>query len=102
YGVSLRLGPKPGAGSAKGELALLVGLKSVIQPLFAYLISAHLLGLTAHEVLIVTVVAALPTAQNVFVIAARYDRAVTLTRDAVFMATIASVPVMFAISALLA
>jgi|SRR5690625_759718 len=102
YGVSLRLGPKPGAGSPRGELALIVGLKAVGQPLFAYLLGAHVLGLSAHEVLIVTVVAALPTAQNVFVIASRYERAVTLTRDAVFLATIASVPVMFAISALLA
>lgn len=101
YGVSLRLGPRPGAGTPKRELALLVGLKALVQPAVAYLVGAHLLGLAPDEVLAVTVLAALPTAQNVFVLASRYETAVTLTRDAIFVATVASVPAIVVIAALL-
>ena len=49
-----------------------------------------------------TVLSALPTAQNVFVIASRYDRATLLARDAIFVSTLASVPVVLLVTALLA
>ncbi len=48
-----------------------------------------------------TVLSALPTAQNIFVHATRYDRGVVLARDAIFLTTVLSVPVIFVITALL-
>ena len=48
------------------------------------------------------VLAALPTAQNIFVHAVRYDRGVVLARDAVFATTVLSVPAITVIAALLA
>ncbi|PYF99535.1 hypothetical protein SAMN05216184_10647 [Georgenia satyanarayanai] len=100
YGVSLRLGPRPGAGSPARELVLVVGLKLLVQPALAYLIGLAV-GLQDTALYAVAVLAALPTAQNVFVLASRYDRGVVLARDAIFLSTIGSVPVILAITALL-
>lgn len=101
YGVSLRLGPKPGAGSPPAELALVVGLKLLVQPTLAYLIGLAV-GLQDTALYAVAVLAALPTAQNVFVLASRYDRGVVLSRDAIFLSTIGAVPVILGLTALLA
>lgn len=101
YGVSLRLGPLPGRGVAPSELGLVVGLKLVAQPVVAYLVGL-LIGLDTEALLTVTVLSALPTAQNVFIVASRYDRAVVLARDAIFVSTVGCVPVTLAIVALAA
>jgi malonate transporter len=102
YGISLRLGPRPGAGEPPVQIATLVSIKLVVQPIAAYLIGAYLVGLTGHDLLAVTVIAALPTAQNVFTFAMRYDRGVILARDVIFVATLLSVPVILIITWLLA
>lgn len=102
YGVSLRLGPVPGAGEPMGQIAALVSLKLVVQPIAAYLIGAYAVGLADRDLLAVTVIAALPTAQNVFTFAMRYDRGVILARDTIFFATLLSVPVILVITWLLA
>jgi len=102
YGVSLRLGPLPGRGVPASELALATGLKMVVQPLAAYVVGRFALGLDAEQLLAVTVLSALPTAQNVFVIASRYERGVLLARDSIFVSTLASVPVVVLITALIA
>jgi malonate transporter len=101
YGISLRLGPGLGAGEPLGQVGALVALKLVVQPVTAYLIGAYGMGLVDRDLLAVTVIAALPTAQNVFTFAVRYDRAVILARDAIFLATLLSVPVILAITWLL-
>jgi predicted permease len=102
FGVSLRLGPRPGAGEPPIQIGTLVTIKLIVQPIAAYLIGAYAVGLTGHNLLAVTVIAALPTAQNVFTIAMRYDRGVILARDTIFVATLLSVPVILIITWLLA
>lgn len=102
YGISLRLGPRPGAGEPPIQVATLVSLKLVVQPIAAYLIGAYVAGLVGPDLLAVTVIAALPTAQNVFTFAMRYNRGVILARDTIFVATLLSVPVILAITWLLA
>jgi predicted permease len=102
YGVSLRLGPRPGAGGSRSELATITALKLVVQPGVGYVVARFALGLDGLPLLAVTVTAALPTAQNIFVHATRYDRAQTLARDAIFVTTVLSVPVLVVIVALLA
>nr|WP_275588553.1 AEC family transporter [Microlunatus panaciterrae] len=102
YGISLRLGPRPGRGEPKIQVGYIVLLKLVIQPLAAFLLARYALGLDPAGVLAVTVIAALPTAQNVFVHANRYQTGIILARDAVFVSTILSVPVLVVIAALLA
>lgn len=101
YGVSLRIGPLPGAGEPTGQIAVIVALKLVVQPLTAYLLARYALGLQPAELLAVTVVAALPTAQNVFTFSIRYRQGEVLARDAIFLTTIGSVPVLLLIAALL-
>ncbi|MGO1974301.1 MAG: AEC family transporter [Propionibacteriaceae bacterium] len=101
FGVSLRLGPRPGTGEPVGQVAVVVALKLVLQPLVGYLLAAHVLGLDAAGVLAVTLIAGLPTAQNVFVIATRYRRGSLLARDVVFASTLLSVPTLLLIGALL-
>jgi malonate transporter and related proteins len=102
YGISLRLGPRPGAGEPPIQIATLVSVKLIVQPIAAYLIGAYAVGLAGRDLLAVTVIAALPTAQNVFTFALRYDRGVILARDTIFVATLLSVPVILAITWLLA
>jgi malonate transporter and related proteins len=100
YGVSLRLGPLPGAGEPPVQVASIVSLKLLVQPSCAYL-AARLLGLDGLDLLAVTVIAALPTAQNVFTLAVRYNAGIVLARDAIFLSTVLSVPVLIVIAALL-
>jgi malonate transporter and related proteins len=102
YGISLRVRPRPGAGEPPIQVGALVLLKLVVQPIAAYLIGAYAVGLEGRDLLAVTVIAALPTAQNVFTLAMRYDRGVLLARDTIFVATLLSVPVILVITWLLA
>jgi len=102
YGISLRLGPRPGAGEPPIQIATLVSIKLVVQPIVAYLIGAYALGLVGRDLLAVTVIGALPTAQNVFTFAMRYDRGVILARDTIFVATLLSVPVILTVTWLMA
>ena len=101
YGVSLRLGPRPIAGGSGAELAVVCVLKLLVQPVLAYAAARWLFDLDGRALLAATVVAALPTAQNIFVYATRYDRSTTLARDSIFVTTVMSVPVLLTITALL-
>lgn len=102
YGVSLRLGPRPVAGGSRGEILTAAALKLLAQPVAAYLLARFAFGLGGTGLYAVTVLAALPTAQNVFVLATRYDRSMVVARDTIFITTVGSVPVILAISAFLA
>ncbi len=102
YGVSLQLGPRPGAGEPAGQIATIVSLKLLVQPLVAYAVGAYALDLHGVDLLAVTVIGALPTAQNVFTHAVRYDRGVILARDTIFITTLLSVPALILIAGLLA
>ena len=102
YGVSLRLGPRPIAGGSVVELTVVCALKLMVQPVLAYAAARWLFDLEGRALLAATVVAALPTAQNIFVYASRYNRSTTLARDSIFVTTALSVPVLLTITALLA
>jgi predicted permease len=101
YGISLRLGPRPGHGTSAVEVGLVSVLKLVVQPVTAYLVARFVLGVGDTGLLAVTVLAALPTAQNIFVHATRYGRGEVLARDSIFVTTLASVPVVLVIAAVL-
>ena len=101
YGIALRLGTGLGGDIPAGELALTTVLKMIVQPLVAWAVAAGLLGVQGHALLAVVVCSALPTAQNIFVHATRYDRATTLARDTILLTTIGSVPVILLVTVLL-
>lgn len=100
FGMSLRgqRALQPGTGRAATFSAS--GLKVLAMPLVAWLI-ATAFGLSAHEVFVATIIAALPTAQNVYNYAATYRRSETMVRDTVFLTTFAALPVIALISWLL-
>jgi malonate transporter and related proteins len=101
YGISLRLGPRPGNGTSALEIGYITVLKLVVQPLTAYVAGRFVLDLDAKALFAVTVLAALPTAQNIFVHATRYRRAEVLARDSIFVTTLLSVPAIATVAALL-
>ncbi|MCE0485326.1 AEC family transporter [Ornithinimicrobium sediminis] len=93
FGVSLRLSPLPGADGTGPELALIVAAKLLVMPLTTALVARQVLGLSETWVVAATVMAALPTAQNVFILAVTYGRGVAQSRDAIFLTTMLSMPV---------
>jgi len=76
-------------------------LKAVVQPLVTYLVARFALGLDPAAVFAATVVAALPTAQNVFTYAVRYGVGRDLARDTVLVTTVLTVPVLLVVSLVL-
>jgi hypothetical protein len=91
YGIALRLGPGFGGDVPRAELALTSTLKLAVQPLVAYAVGLTL-GLSGPALLAVVVCSSLPTAQNIFVHATRYDRSPTLARDTILVTTVGAVP----------
>jgi predicted permease len=76
-------------------------LKLFVMPLIAWALAEFVFRLAPHDVLVVTVLAALPTAQNVFNYSQRYGVGEAISRDTVFLTTIGCVPVLIAIMLLL-
>ncbi|MEV6287865.1 AEC family transporter [Kribbella sp. NPDC051770] len=101
YGLSLsgrtstRIGPAP-------DVALAVSLKIVLQPVIAYAVGRWVLGLEGHALLAPTLLAALPTAQNVYVYAVHYRTGQQLARSTVMLTTLLAIPTMTLITGLLA
>jgi predicted permease len=101
FGMSLS-GQRPLApGSGRRDVLLSVALKLGVMPLVAWAVGRFVFQMEGQDLLVVTVLAALPTAQNVFNYAQRYQRGEILARDAGLLSTIGSVPVLFLVAALL-
>jgi malonate transporter len=100
YGLSLSGGTKDSI-TLRRDVVLAVLLKTFLQPLAAYAVGRWLLGLHGLALLAPTLLAALPTAQNVYVYAVHYRSSRTLARSAVLLSTLLSIPVMTAITGLL-
>ncbi|SDQ08020.1 AEC family transporter [Microbacterium sp. cf332] len=94
YGMSLHGQRVLAPSGRRRDILLASGLKLVAMPLVAWAVAALLFRLSPAEVLAVTVLAALPTAQNVFNFAQRYDVGETISRDTVFITTLGCVPVL--------
>jgi malonate transporter len=101
YGMSLHGAPRPAAGKLAGQVWLAVVLKLLVQPALAYALGRWVAGLDGVALLAVVVTSALPTAQNVFVYAATYDRGTVLARDVILLSTVLSVPVLVGIAVLM-
>ncbi len=102
FGIALTGRRVLSPGSGRREVLLASGIKVVLMPAVALLVARYALGLGDHEVLTVVLLAALPTAQNVFNYADRYQVDVVLARDAVLLSTLASLPVLILLSVVLA
>ena len=100
FGMSLHGRRVLEVGSDRRDVVLAVLLKLVAMPLVAWGVGV-LLGLDSEQLHAVVVLAALPSAQNVFNYAQRYRTGEVLARDAVLLSTVGAVPVLLVVSLLL-
>jgi malonate transporter len=101
YGLSLSGGTRDSI-TLRRDVVLAVLLKTALQPVVAYVVARWVLDLHGVALLAPTLLAALPSAQNVYVYAVHYRASRTLARSAVLLSTLLSIPVMTAITGLLA
>jgi len=102
FGISLH-GSRPLApGTDRRAVLLATTIKLAVMPAIAWLLGRFVFGLAGEQLFAVVVLAGLPTAQNIFVYAQRYQRGVVLARDTVLLTTIGSVPILVVVAALLA
>ena len=101
YGISLHGQRVLGASGRRRDVVLASSLKLFAMPVIAWALAEFAFGLSPHDVLIVTVLAALPTAQNVFNYSQRFGVGEVISRDTIFLTTIGCVPILIAITLLL-
>ena len=101
YGLSLHGQRLLEPGTGRRDVLLASTLKLIAMPAVAWALGRFVFGLEGIDLYAVTVLAALPTAQNVFVFAQRYETAEIVARDTVFLTTIGSVPALLAVALLL-
>lgn len=101
YGLSLYGQRVLGAHGRRRDVILATTLKLVVMPAVAWAVAALVFALPRADVLVIVVLAALPTAQNVFNYAQRFDVGEAIARDSVFFTTIGCIPVLLAVTAIL-
>jgi malonate transporter len=99
FGMSLSGRPVLAPGPDRAATIVAVVLKTAGMPAVAFLLAVAL-GLGRDATYAVTVLAGLPTAQNVFLYGQRFQTGLVLVRDAVFLSTVACVPLLLLIALL--
>lgn len=74
----------------RAEVVVAVVLKTLVQPLIAFVVGGALLRLPDHQLLAVVLCSALPTAQNAFVYAQQYGLDTRVARNSVVASTVVS------------
>ncbi len=100
YGVSLHGAPVPGRGPERRAVLLASTLKLVVMPGVAWAL-ASAVGIGGTELFVIVVLAALPTAQNVYTYAVAYGVGERMAQQTVTVTTAGSIPVLLAVAALL-
>jgi predicted permease len=102
FGMSLHGQRLLKAGSGRKQVAVASLIKVAVMPIIAYVFGRFVFGLAGSELFAVVTVSALPTAQNIYNFSARYNRGTVVARDTVLVTTVASIPALLVIAALLA
>ncbi|OFI36765.1 hypothetical protein BIU82_11840 [Arthrobacter sp. SW1] len=102
FGMSLN-GNRPfsAASGRRVDIVLASTFKLILHPVLAFLAAYFILHLEGHALFAATIAGALPTAQNVFVAANRYQQGITIAKDTVLITTIVAMPAMLVIAAFL-
>ncbi|GAA1347231.1 AEC family transporter [Falsarthrobacter nasiphocae] len=100
FGISLVGARLFGARAGRTDIVAASIMKIVGMPLIAWLMTLAM-GLDAEATFIIVSLAALPSAQNVFVTATRYGVATAHARQTVLLTTVASAPIMIGLAGLL-
>lgn len=100
FGMSLH-GTRPMQDKTARQATVTVTvLKNLVMPLVAFLLSYFVMGFRGPTLYACVVLAALPTGQNVYNYAARYNVGTTFARDGILLSTMTS-PVVIALVAVL-
>lgn len=100
FGMSLR-GQRPMGRDARAEVVLGTVLKVLVMPALAWAVGRFVFGLDGLDLLGVVLMAALPTAQNVFLFAGHFRLATTSVRDVTLLSMLLALPVSLVITVLL-
>ncbi|ALG30054.1 hypothetical protein AOZ07_14430 [Glutamicibacter halophytocola] len=102
FGLSL-VGSRPLQRSSQRRTEVWVATfsKLVLHPLLAWALAAWVFRLDSTGQYIAVIMAALPTAQNIFVNADRYESGITIAKDTVLLTTVLGIPAMLGFAALL-
>jgi predicted permease len=100
FGMSLTSRAERPPRPRTGDLLLALASKAVLMPMIAYALARWCFHADAEQIMVATVLAALPAAQNINTYAAVYRRAEGLARDATLISTVLSVPVIILVVAL--
>lgn len=99
FGISLR-GAKLPRWNGQGRAALLAsGVKLLVAPALAWVLGYLVFDLHGAALLAPLMTASMPTAQNVFIYAVRYEKDIALARDTVLITTVTCMFVVIAIAA---
>ncbi|MFB4426486.1 AEC family transporter [Streptomyces sp. QL37] len=101
FGISLRGSGIPARGDNRPAIILSATLKTTVQPVIAWGIGAGVFHLQGAALLDVVVTSALPAAQNLYTYASQYRVGEQLARESILLSTVASVPVLITVAALL-
>ncbi|MGV8849836.1 MAG: AEC family transporter, partial [Propionibacteriaceae bacterium] len=101
FGISLRLEPRPTRNAESAESYVIIAIKVLAQPLAAFLLARYALHLPAQSIRAVTVIAALPPAQNIYIFGMRYGFRELFARDVIFRATAVSAVVILVLMTVL-
>jgi malonate transporter and related proteins len=102
FGMSLSSSRLLEPGSARRDVILASSLKLALMPLVAWALGHFVFGMVGHELFAIVTLATLPSAQNVFNYAQRYERGEIIARDTVLITTVLCVPVLLVVAWLLA
>lgn len=102
FGMSLN-GSRPlqSATGRRADVLLASAFKLIVHPAIAFLFARFALGMEGQALFAAVVTSALPTAQNVFVAATRYQTGLTTAKDTVLITTVVAVPAMIGVALLL-
>ncbi|WP_297739111.1 AEC family transporter [uncultured Tessaracoccus sp.] len=101
FGISL-VGQKPlQPGTGRRDVLIATVAKTVVLPLVVYGLGRWVFGLDTQHLFAATVLAALPTAQNMYQYALRYECGEVVARDTVAVTTGLALPISLVVSILL-
>lgn len=102
FGISL-VGSKPleKKSGRRADVLIASAAKLLVHPLLAWVLAYWVFNLRGELLVASVIMAGLPTAQNIFVTAMRYDHGVTIAKDTVLITTICAIPLMMVLAIVL-
>lgn len=101
FGMSLIGGAPLGDREMRSDVLLATALKLAAMPAIAWAVARYGFGVEGIDLFGVVVMAALPTAQNVFLFAGQFSLRTSLVRDVLLLSSLLSLPAVMVVALLL-